>query len=300
MRVGILNDLPVAGTVTSGTGSGAELTIGRFVAEGVRRGHGVDVVTPDFCSDRILEQYDLLVTKNVTAFSREHLGLVMRQRFVAWPSDYAWTRWRLFFSFQEEQRRLSCIPFWNEFFTKSLFNVFLSPLHEEAYRWALPSVKDHPAFLSPPPIDEAAFRPNPDGWIPNTACTINGGLPFKGLKPNLSWAYAHPEVQFSFIGSMRDNVQLPPNARFVGYLPFDKLCDMLSRTETYVELPDTVQPFNQTSCQGLLACKRIETNENLGAASWPWFQKGERALARQVLRDALPDLWSRLEKEAAA
>lgn len=298
MKLALLNDLPVAGSLTSGWGSGAELSSGAFIREGHLRGHVVDVLAPDFTTPDLLREYDLLVTKNVVNFRQEILDAVKRQKFVAWPSDYAWTRWRLYFAFQESHRRFPKLKLWEDFFTKSLFNVFLSPLHRDAYEWVMPAVGRHEHVLSPPPVNTALFKPAATGHIPATAATVNGGLDFKGLKATLSWVYEHPEVHFAFLGNIRENVEMPPNARHIGPVPQSKLAEALGSVETYVELPMTAQPYNKTAVEGLLACGRVVTNDNMGAASYDWFRRGDREEARRAVEQAIPDLWSSIEKVA--
>lgn len=299
MRVALLNDLPVAGPNTSGVGSGAELTCGRFVVDGTRRGHEVDVVCPEYLREGTLDQYEVVVAKNVVNFHPDQLKLVQKRPYVAWPSDFAWTKWRLFFAFQENHRGLSNAKAWTDWFTRSRLNVFLSPFHFDCYKWMMPSIEGHPTHLSPPPANEHLFRPAKEGWEECTAATINGGLQFKGLYPNLGWATDHPDVKFFFLGAIRENVNLPPNARHVGPLEQSKLAEILGHAETYVELADTCQPYNQTAIQGLLSCRRVVTNGLVGAASYEWFRRGDREQARAELRLAMPKLWERIETEAA-
>ncbi len=291
MRVAVLNDLPVAGTQTGGTGSGTELSIGHFARVGHQRGHHVDVVTPQYCAPDVLSGYDLLITKNIHAFTKDQRDAVARSRFVAWPSDYQWTKQRLFWAFQERAHDTPEIRAWTEFFQASRLIVYLSPLQRECYEWVMPALQGHDAHLTPPIVDTSLFGPG--AWVPDTAATINGGLPFKGLHNNLKWAYDHPEVRFTFIGAIRDNVQLPPNARFVGWQPPRALAPMMGKTDTYVELPDTPQPANQSALVGLLSCRRVVTNKLVGVATYPWW--GDRDACRRALDAALPTLWARLE-----
>lgn len=293
-----MNDLPVAGPTHPGHGSGAELSSGKWIKEGHQRGHDVDVLVPDtFQSADEIAGYDVVVTKNVQNFSREQLTALMAPgvNHVAWPSDYAWTRWRLYFAFQEHHRDLDKLDFWHQFFTSTLFNVYLSPLHRDAYEWVMPGLADHPSILSPPPVDVDLWHH--DGqYRGGTACTISGGMEFKGLHNHLDWAADHPHQEFTFYGGMRDHVNLPPNAEHTGRLPFPELIARVQGTEVYVELPSTAQPFNQTAVQGWLACSRVVTNELVGAAGYDWYG-GSVDACRKALSEALPVFWTRLEEE---
>lgn len=293
MKVAVLNDLPVAGTLSPGFGSGTELTTGKFVREGHRRGHIVDVLCPDYFNAAIAAEYDLLITKNTTKFSWEHRAIVQQHPYVNWPSDYAWNKWRLFFAFQEKDKQNPELPKWLDLFQKSQFNVFLSPLHQEAYEFVLPEIRDHENILSPPPVDADLFKPHPSGWKPDTAVCVNGLIEFKGLRLNLEWAYQHPETEVYFVGSSRDGVQLPPNAQFTGRLSWAKMAELLGQCETYFELPTTVQPANHAPVMGRLACKTVVTNKLMGAASYPWFSSRDET--KKAMLEAMPRLWERLE-----
>lgn len=300
LRIAFLNDLPISGPNTSGTGSGAELTSGRFIHEGTKRGHEIDAYTAEVWKNTTPQQYDLIVAKNVVNFNRDQLRAAQTLPYVAWPSDYAWTKWRLYFAFQPWHRTLPTIPWWREWFTKSQFNVFLSPLHYEAYKWVLPEVEHHPNHLSPPPGNYHLFKPNQDGWEPKTAATINGGLPFKGLHSNLTWFTQHADYKCWFLGHIRDGVNLPPHIKHDGPMSQVELAQRLGRIETYVELAESAQPHNQSLIQGFLSCKRVVTNKLVGAASWPWFKPGGQDACRQALKESIPNLWAVIEKEVQA
>lgn len=300
MKVGLLNDLPIAGTLTAGFGSGAELTSGRFLAEGHRRGHAVDALAPEYFSERLVAEYDLLVLKGITRFSREQLAAARARPYVFWPSDWCWNRWRLYFGFQEKDRRSPDLPYWEALATGSRLNVFLSPFHLEGYAWAMPKVRDHPFHLSPPPVDTALFRPDAKGWEPGTGATINGLLDFKGLHELLAYMEQRKDVRWTSIGSIRENVNLPPNVKHIGHLPNLEFARLLGRTETYAELPRTAQPANQSAMVGFLSCKRVITNGLLGFASYDWFRRGNRDKGREELELAMPRLWNRIEPEANA
>jgi hypothetical protein len=297
VKVALLNDLPVAGVLTSGFGSGAELSSGRFLYEGHRRSHIVDVVTPEYCSNGVLDEYDLLVVKNIVKFSGEQIANIRRRRYVCWPSDYSFYRWRLYFAFQDEIRGRPETRAWEDFFTGSVFNAFLSPLHQDVYAWALPKTATHPAVLSPPAVNVDLFQPSPEGWVPDTAVGINSLLDFKALHTSLTWCEENPNVKVTFIGGSRDNVNLPKNAVFVGPKSQREIAKILGRTETFIELPKTPQPANRSAVEGLLACKRVVFNDLVGFGSYDWFQRADRVAARAACKDAPRLLWERIEKE---
>lgn len=300
MRVALLNDLPVAGPTTTGMGSGAELSSGKWIRCGTRRGHDIDTHTPHTWHPKRIPAYDVIVTKNVTRFPQEHLQALIQNPdtpYVTWPSDYSWTDHRLFFAFQEEHKDLNGLQFWKTFYTNSAFNTFLSPLHREAYEFVLgPQIQDHPHTLLPPEINVDKFhQPNADPPEPGTAATINGGLPFKGLHNHLEWAEDHPNTRFLFIGSIRDNVNLHPNCEHVGRIPPQELADTLQDVETYIELPNTVQPFNRTAVEGLLATRNVRTNKLLGAASHDWYQAKDMKRVVEAVQDPNTPHWEQLE-----
>lgn len=299
MKIACLNDLPIAGATNAGFGSGAELSMGAFIREGIQRGHYVDVITPEYADPRTFPDYDLLVTKGLTKFNDQQLKAIMSQDYIAWPSDYAWTRWRLYFGFQPYMRQKSNLGFWTKFFTNSLFNVFLSPLHKDCHDWVMPETKDHPHHLSPPAVNEEEFHPNDDGWEPGTAVCINGLLPFKGHGNIINFCEQHPNLHMYCIGGIQDGLQdrLPSNMEYVGRLPQQELTDLLGRIDIGVELPGTPQPFNRTSIELLLSCKQVITNSLVGATSYDWY--GDREKTRAAVREAPAPFWDRIEKEAS-
>lgn len=299
MRVAILNDLFPA----PGVGSGAELSIRYMAKEGILRGHDIDFYTARTYT-RPLDDYDLVVLKNVVSFGADQLEKVMLGPYVTWPSDYAFCKWRLFYSMQEKCRSCDGVAMARRLFTNSVLNVFLSPLHREAYLHAIPEIADLESLLSPPYVADRFLPISDVERLENTVIGVNCLLPFKGVENVVKYAADHPEMSFNFYGGVRDGWEdrLPDNAFYFGYAPQHALPVLYSQASHFIHLPSTPMPFDRTVIEAILCgVKNLIVNKNVGAMSYDWVRRKScrRESVINNMEMVLLELWGSLEDAAA-
>ncbi|MCK5615614.1 hypothetical protein KAR91_77835 [Candidatus Pacearchaeota archaeon] len=296
MKIALLNDLP---GMAPNVGSGAELSIRAMALEGYRRGHEIDFFTPQNLTKQ-LEGYDLAILKNVTAFNEKQFQEVFQLPYVAWPSDYYnCPKYRLYYPMQEKCKTCSTSEIARQILLSSILNIFLSPLHQEAYEFVVPEVKDTETLLSPPYVDPKVF--NPVEGVPRlkgTTISINTLLTFKGAQNAVQYASEHPEMTFNFVGGANDgwDDQLPSNAFYFSYAEQSALPALYSQASFYLELPDTPQPYNRTIAEAVLCgVPKFIVNKNVGAMSYKWMRGGTRNSVAKRMKKTLPELWDKLE-----
>lgn len=295
MKICLFNDLPVQ----VGFGSGAELSIRAFIDEAVRRGHSVDCFTAQ-TANRPFEGYDLAVVKNVMSFNEAQLKEILKLPVINWPSDYHHCKWRLFYPMLDKCRRCRGLIRTNALVLGAVLNVFLSPLHREAYEHVIPELKHMDnVHLSPPYVNPSLFKPvRGVARNENTCMGVNVLLSFKGAQRAVQFAREHPEMTFNFFGGAGDGWEdrLPENAFYMGRVLQEALPALYSQASHLLELPNTPQPCNRVPFEAALCgVKRFIVNRNVGAFSYKWMRRPSRKKVRRNMDRALPDLLDALE-----
>lgn len=295
MKIALLNDLP---SMHPNVGSGAELSIRAMALEGYRQGHEIDFFTAQNLNKQ-LDSYDFVILKNVITFNEKQFQEVFKLPVVFWPSDYAHCKWRLFYSMASKCKKCSGVELIRQFALNSVLNVFLSPLHQNAYEFVVPEVKDTEILLSPPYVDPEVFKPI-EG-VPRregTTLGVNTLLSFKGAQNAVQYAIEHPEMTFNFVGGANEGWEdkLSQNAFYYGYAQQEALPALYSQASHYMELPDNCQPYNRTVAEAkLCSIPNFIVNENVGAMSYKWMRNGNRHTVAERMKKTLPELWDRLE-----
>lgn len=273
------------------TAGGAQLTDRGEIIEGLKRGHNIAVMTPQNKDQLLLSEEDFLVLSNISSFDPERL-LKLPNRYAVFHHDMFFRcRWRLFFP-MSEKCTTDCPqgPVWRPVMAKALLHIFLSPLHYEVvHEYFGDAVEPHAIVPSAINVDEWFDYGGPR----KGCCSINGLVSYKGRDTVLEYVKAHPEEEFTF-ASQSEASTLPPNAKYVGVIPEGKLLDFYNQFETYLELPNTPQPFNRTVAEAYLSGCHVKGNRLVGALSWPWFT--DRKSVAENLRNATKDFWEGLEQ----
>ena len=239
MRILWLSDF----NICAEQGGGGELSDHACYKEGLRRGHELLLGTPEYTKYDAVGESDLLVVSNASRFDRGFLrDATSKVPYVFYAHDYfPLCTWRLHFPGLERCRCCPNLGFARGFVMGSALNIFLSPLHREAWLKAIPELADRPYHLHPSPVDVECFKPLGLPRVPNSVLVINA-LPFKGSKNVADYAREHPELTFTMIGARDDSIEWPENCYHLGFIPYSRLPEMYSQTEAFLELPNTPQP----------------------------------------------------------
>lgn len=245
-----------------------------------------------------IANFDLMVISNAHFFDLNELFRASRiVPYIFYSHDY-WPmcQYKLFYPMQEKCKHCKSLPYTRQLLLNSIFNIFLSPLHLEAWSYAIPELKDHPHYLHVSPVDTELFQPI-EGVkrIPNSVLGVNSLVRFKGASKVLEYVRAHPEFVFTFVGAKDEDINLPSNAHFYGYVANSTLPEFYSQAEYFIHLPINPQPCERSAIEArLCGVPKLILNENVGVTSYPEFSLpiGE---FRTWIKNSPKRFWDRIE-----
>lgn len=287
----------------SGRG-GAEMNDKAVYEEGIRRGHNLFLLMPESAPQdpRALAEYDLVVVSNAQRFTVPYtvaLGDAGIPYVMALKDFWPLCSWRLNFPRMDICKRCPNLGHTGQMLSRSLCNVFSSPLHQDAWAWSVPQVTQWPSFLHPSPVDGDVFRSGLAPREPGTALGVQCLLSFKGGASVVKYVREHPELRFTFAGGAEppfvQGLDGLPNVRLVGDVSLEDLARLYAASEYYLHLPDTPQPFERTCAEARLAGCKLIINHLVGAASWPEFTKLTRDQYAAWLQAAPARWWEHME-----
>lgn len=281
--------------------AGGALSDRACVIEGIKRGHSFDVVNKDTLKAIGIPNFDLMIISNAHFFDlNELLQASKLLPYIFYSHDY-WPlcQYKLFYPMEEKCKHCKSLPFTHHLLLNSFLNIFLSPLHLEAWSFAIPELKDHPHHLHVSPVDIELFHPIEGAKrIPNSVLGINSLVRFKGASKVLEYVRAHPELTFTFVGAKDEDINLPSNAHFYGYVANSTLPEFLSQAEYFVHLPQNPMPCERTVIESkLCGVPKLILNENVGVASYPEFNLPTEEF-RTWIKESPKRFWNKIEGQA--
>lgn len=254
---------------------GGALSDHAVIIEGIRRGHEIEVVNSETIITIGVRNFDLLVISN--AFKASPDLLVRSSKalpYVMYLHDYfPGCPYHLHYPWAEKCKSCKNLPLVRELLLNSHLNIFLSPLHLQAWSWMIPELKDHPHHLHVSPVDTELFKPMEGVQrIPNSVLTINTLLEFKGLENTLKYMQEHPEKHFTYIGAKDDRIPLPKNVGAYGFVAGSTLPEFYNQAEAFLMLPSNPEPCCRTVIEAkLCGVPKLIINDLVGVASYPEF-----------------------------
>lgn len=281
------------------SGGGAQLTDRAHLTEGFRRWHDLHLITGKGNHvDYVFLENALVIASNPNFATREFFEDIHEHGipFVYFFHDY-WPlcKWRLYFPGTEKcARECPNLP-WLNILDKAKLLIFMSPVHRKAMVETFPQLRDVPYTLSPSPVSSRMFF---DMELERKGVIgIESLNSFKGRTAFILWAEEHPEVPVTAIGGNdMPHKALPPNIKYIDYVPQHQLNELLNKHEALLHLPVSPSPFDRTCAEAIFAGCKIIGNENVGALSYDWFTDAYNVKCHC---DASPgQLWDVLEKIA--
>jgi len=111
----------------------------------------------------------------------------------------------------------------------------------------------------------------------------------KGVAEAVRWAEQNGPVDFYGDGPQRP-VQ-SPNVRYLGQAPYEWVPDIMARYESFLHLPQWVEPFGRTVIEAAAAGCKLIVNDRVGAMWWLENEPDaiEQAIPRfwKIVKDAL-------------
>lgn len=273
---------------------GAELNDRGHVKEGWRRGHEVEVCTPQSFGNVAVRDFDFAVVSNVASFPRHQVeGVAEAGDYAVFHHDFlSICRYRLHFPQIERCRDMRCesAEIWSPVVRNAVVNVALSPLHEEVLtryhgeegKWvSVPSAVEPGMFLP------QAKRDKRGGVL------VVNPASFKGLSNVVEWVRRNPDKEVTLLGYQGD-AAVPPNCEVREAVPYGEMPAMYGEHEAVLHVPETVDPFCRVVVEGLLSGCRVLTNRNVGATSYEWF--GDRGDVATAVANAPSTFWEVVEE----
>jgi len=277
---------------------GAEMSDREAYLYGLKKGHNMQLVNPETAKGASIGLTDLFVISNAVRFNFNWImQSVSTKPYMAYLHDY-WPlcKYRLFYPMQEKCKKTKNLDVTKQLLLNSVLNIFLSPLHFDAWTFAIPELKDHPHHIHPSPVNIDLFKPIENVKRNPKAGIVVSAMEFKGFSNTVEYCKKHIELTFTFCGGLPNNAKLPPNCAHIGNIPTDKMPGMYAQASYYVELPNTPQPFNRTVLEArLMEIPHLILNKNIGAISYPWFKKDTDTI-RKNISEAVPKWWKAVEK----
>jgi len=276
---------------------GAELSDSFVFNEGLRRGYDMRLVLPESFSKTIVDQSDMFIISNATRFRKEDLLYIAQNKpCVMYLHDYfPLCNYRLYFPMISKCTKCKNKPFAEALLTKSILNVFLSPLHLKAFSSIIPSIRDHPYHLHPSTIDVDLFRPN-NGIkrLENTALAVNP-FTFKGLENLIAYKKENPDIEYHWLGHSDQPDKLEKSGwKHLPRVLHEDMPKLYSTYQYYVHLPNSPQPFERTICEAYMCGCSLIVTPLIGAMSYDWFVSREEV--RKHVKDPHKQFWEAVEK----
>jgi hypothetical protein len=252
LRVAWLEDQ----SIFAGRG-GAEENDRTVFEEGVRRGHQQVVLhaqtaPPD---PRALQEYDVVIVSNASTFTVAYplaLGDAGVPYVLAIKDYWPLCSWRLYFP-RMDICKAPCPPnseHTKRLLSRSVYNVFSSPLHLEAWGFVLPEVTSLSHYLHPSMVDGAVFK-SAARKEPATVLAVQSLVGFKGAENALKYAKEHPSLKFTFVGDGEapfvQQAQALPNAKVLPRLDPGPLADLYAGARTSCTFHRVQSPTGESS-----------------------------------------------------
>lgn len=152
-----------------------------------------------------------------------------------------------------------------QLFTRSLLNVYLSPLHQKTINKVINFDDTNRSLIAPPMIDTTQFR--------DLNLTRDMDYLFVGVLTEAKGFYAMRERYFSeeifLVGSNPQKLKID-FGRYLGVIPYSKIPLLMNRAKNFVFLPRWPEPQGRVVVEAALSGCKLITNENVGALSFPF------------------------------
>ena len=282
-----------------GEGGGGELSEKVVIMEGIRRGHDIDMCTPNTPDKNSVFKSDIAVIGNASRFSPQFLAQVSEQQEIVnyihdfWPL----CKFRLFYSDLEKCKTICPnLPLAKKLLLSSSLNIFLSPLHKRIWLRAIPQLETKASYLHVSPVDTNLFVPLDVPKVPKSTLCINCLMKFKDLDNVITYAEEHPERTITCVGGQEKGVQLPPNIVPVGGVSQEELPGMYAQSEEFLHLPLYCEPCGRSTIEAKLCDIPLKLNKLVGVASYKEFKYSRDEFVEWIAGSARR-FWRELEKE---
>ena len=282
-----------------GEGGGGEMSEKVVITEGIRRGHDIELCTPNTADKNKVFKSDLVIIGNASRLSQQFLAQVSEQQEIVMYVHDFWPlcKFRLFYSDLEKCKTLCPnLALAKKLLLASSLNIFLSPLHKKLWMRAIPELELERSYLHVSPVDTNLFVPLDVPKVPTSTLCINCLMKFKDLDNVIKYAEEHLERTITCVGGQEKGIQLPPNIVPVGAVSQEELPGMYSQSEEFLHLPNYVEPCGRSTIEAKLCDIPLKLNKLVGVASYKEF-KWDRERFAEWIAGSARRFWRKLEEE---
>ena len=243
-------------TIEDVPAGGAEITDSYVIQAGESLGYNISIVRPHQFKSADLKT-DLVIISNNYEFPRPAINKVIDELpYIAYSHDCG--RWK------------EVVRQHKDMFTKALGSIFLSPLHRDQF---LPYLDGKNIYCVPPymPLDFYDY-----GLIRNNKVIYAGNLfEGKGLYTVADFAAQNPKLQFDFYykrssKSVERRLKQLSNCNLIGYVPKEKLPEVLNKYSYFIHIPVDVEGFGRAATEAYLCGCEMFINDKVAAFSFDW------------------------------
>ncbi len=261
------------------TPRGAELTIKELMALGKNKGHAVSV---DFLKNfeevkTKISKADLVVL-NSTSRCFFELDLVeyllsLQVPYVKVEYDYNFCVRRNILCTVDHNVRSCCNPdkfhIFRKLFANAALNVFQSPKHYQShYDFYGEAVINQ--LIMPPTVDVDKLKPSEER--DEKTIPFFGDLNFlKGGHEYVSYAEAHPNLNFKVFGRNRLRREMPKNMTFHDPISNTEVLEILGKTKQFICKPVWPEPSGRLAAEAFLSGCEILSNDRIGTFSFDFY-----------------------------
>lgn len=152
-----------------------------------------------------------------------------------------------------------------QLFTKSLLNIYVSPLHQKTINKVINFDDTNRSLIALPMIDTTQFR--------DLNLTRDIDYLFVGVLTEAKGFYAMRERYISeeiyLVGSNPQKLKID-FGRYLGVIPYTEIPLLMNRAKNFVFLPRWPEPQGRVVVEAALSGCKLITNENVGATSFPF------------------------------
>lgn len=282
-----------------GEGGGAELSEKVVITEGIRRGHNIELCTPNTPDKNKVFKSDIAIIGNGSRFSPQFLSQVSEQQEIIMYVHDFWPlcKFRLFYADLEKCKTICPnMPMAKKLLLSSSLNIFLSPLHKRIWLRAIPELKDKSDYLHVSPVDTNLFVPLDVPKVPKSSICVNCLLKFKDLGNIIEYAKVNPERTITCVGGQEKGLRIPANIVPIGGVSQEEMPGMYSQSEEYLHLPLYCEPCGRSTIEAKLCDVPMKVNKLVGVASYPEF-KWDRDRFAEWIAGSASRFWRKIEKE---
>ena len=168
----------------------------------------------------------------------------------------------------------------------SRLNLFMSPLHKDAFLSIMPEIQNRPFDYVPSAINPEDYTcPMKIDPKPNAVIGVSSLYGFKGRDNVVKYAEEHRDLHFTFISGTDGDVLLPPNCEYLGNVPHDVMVMKYAENEYFIHLPSHAQACERTLVEYALANPngKYIVNRLIGILSYPGVIEGERINKQKLI-----------------